>query len=732
MTTPFNFEQFKSLFPEFKNSVTPAQYQEYFKDFSQRYVLFMDTMRKRGNEMLEMTNDNHSTVLNFKYEKILLGTTFDRPINYWLAKVLPPEGVVTDDNKRPYVIQDPRAGQGPGIGGFKSDSEIGDALRHGSPVYFVGFNSKPVEGQTYEDVIKGQLKLYEKIDSLHPNSPKMCAIGNCAAGYLTMFNAMQRPDIFGPILIAGSPLSYWNGERGKNAMRYAGGMVGGSWINSLLGDLGGGKFDGTYLILNFDLLNPANFLWSKQYDLFANIDKEGERYLQFEKWWGDFIQFNTPEIRWLVDKLFIGNELTTGNLMTVDGIRLDPRNITSPIITFVSDGDNISPPAQSAGWIADLYKDTDEIISRGKTIVYCLNNKVGHLAIFTAAKVGKREHEVFVENMDSIDVLPPGLYELIIDTPEGEEIAGKLQSHYEPRTIDDIKALGWNSREDDRAFATVAKASEATSMLYDKFIHPWFNMFSNPQMAENLKTFRPLRLSYSLFAEKFNPFMSMFAKLAPQVEANRVEISNDNPLLEQQRKFADKITKQLEDFTNKRDKFKEHMFFNIWSNKWLQKYWGTDVGAPRYIPSETQFDRALLKIENQGLLNEAMTITDDIQAMVRLVIIVISNTGIISEYLVRELVKEVKEINPKILKKDLNQVIKMQTMVVRHDRELAIQSIKEYLEIKQNAHELFAYVQNIRDRLVNDDKIAIPEKIYETRDEILKKIGIDVSSLSKK
>ena len=59
-------------------------------------------------------------------------------------------------------------------------------------------------------------------------------------------------------MIAGS-LSYWNGERGRYPMRYAGGMVGGSWINSLLGDLGGGKFDGTYLVLNFDLLNPANF-----------------------------------------------------------------------------------------------------------------------------------------------------------------------------------------------------------------------------------------------------------------------------------------------------------------------------------------------------------------------------------------------------------------------------------------------------------------------------------------
>jgi hypothetical protein len=52
-----------------------------------------------------------------------------------------------------------------------------------------------------------------------------------------MFSAMQKPEIFGPVLIAGSPLSYWNGEHGRNPMRYSGGFVGGSWLISLLGDL---------------------------------------------------------------------------------------------------------------------------------------------------------------------------------------------------------------------------------------------------------------------------------------------------------------------------------------------------------------------------------------------------------------------------------------------------------------------------------------------------------------
>jgi len=45
------------------------------------------------------------------------------------------------------------------------------------------------------------------------------AIGNCQAGYQTLFVAMLRPDLFGPCLVAGSPMSYWQGAHGKNPMR---------------------------------------------------------------------------------------------------------------------------------------------------------------------------------------------------------------------------------------------------------------------------------------------------------------------------------------------------------------------------------------------------------------------------------------------------------------------------------------------------------------------------------
>ncbi len=75
-----------------------------------------------------------------------------RPVNYALVRIVPPEGVVVDPKRRPYVIIDPRAGHGPGIGGFKDDSQVGVALREGHPVYFVIFFRDPEPGQTLLDV----------------------------------------------------------------------------------------------------------------------------------------------------------------------------------------------------------------------------------------------------------------------------------------------------------------------------------------------------------------------------------------------------------------------------------------------------------------------------------------------------------------------------------------------------------------------------------------------------
>jgi len=148
---------------------------------------------------------------------------------------------------------------------MKHDSEIDVALANGHPCYFVGFLPDPVPGQTIEDVCRAEAAFVQKVGELHPGAEgKPCLVGNCQAGWQIMMMSAIRPDLVGPIILAGVPLSYWAGVHGKNPMRYLGGLLGGTWLTSLTGDLGNGIFDGSYCVENFENLNPANTLWKKK------------------------------------------------------------------------------------------------------------------------------------------------------------------------------------------------------------------------------------------------------------------------------------------------------------------------------------------------------------------------------------------------------------------------------------------------------------------------------------
>src|SRR5208337_4738337 len=508
---------------------------EYLVDAFQRSVLFLDLLRQRGNEEIEITSRPMATVLSFRHEVLMDSRSLPRPMNYTLSRIVPPSGIEIDPRKRPVVVVDPRAGQGPGVGGFKAESEIGDALNAGHPVYFIGFGATPEPGQQFLDVVEGQVRFFERVVELHPDAPRPFAIGNCQAGYQTLMVAILRPDLFGPCLVAGSPMSYWQGVHGKNPMRYSGGLLGGSWLTAMASDLGKGKIDGTALILNFDILNPANWLWGKQYEVYTHIDTDAARYLKFEKWWGDFIQLNGDELQFLVDNLFIGDRLTRNQLHSRNGTIFDLRTIASPIIVFTSMADNISPPPQTLGWILDLYRDVDDIRATGRTIVYCVSQEIGHLAIFVSAGVGAKEDEEFVQLIDVIDCLPPGLFEIVIaprpaNVPAAGFVTGDWIARFEARSLDDVRALGRNSPEDDRAFAAVARLSELNLSLYRTFLQPFVRALANQPTAGLAQTLNPPRLSYTIFADN-NPWMKGLRPLAAGVSAARRPVATDNPLL---------------------------------------------------------------------------------------------------------------------------------------------------------------------------------------------------------
>jgi hypothetical protein len=557
---------------------------EYFADAAQRSLMFWDVMRQRGNAYVAHLNDKVPHVLEYQPELVVDGRTLDRPVNYALVRIVPPAGVEIDMTRRPFVVIDPRAGHGPGIGGFKADSEIGMALKAGHPCYFVGFLPEPMPGQTIGDIARAEAVFLEKVIELHPHADgKPCVIGNCQAGWAVMILAALRPELFGPIIVAGSPLSYWAGVRGKNPMRYTGGLLGGSWLTALTSDLGAGKFDGAWLVQNFENMNPGNTLWTKQYNLYSKIDTEAPRYLDFERWWGGHVNLNAEEIQFIVDELFVGNKLAAGTIKTSDGTAVDLRNIRSPIVVFCSHGDNITPPQQALGWILDLYDDVDDIRSHGQTIVYTIHDTVGHLGIFVSGGVARKEHGEFASNIDLIDVLPPGLYEATFeakssDTASADLVSGDWVMRCEPRTLDDIRALGGNDAADERRFAAAARVSETNLALYRTFMQPWVRATVPCAAADAARRLHPLRLQYELFADG-NPWASMTAMGAEWARANRSPVAADNPFLAMQQGVSKQIVASLDAWRDISDRFGELMFLSVYGSPVVQAAVGIDPAA---------------------------------------------------------------------------------------------------------------------------------------------------------
>ncbi len=559
---------------------------EYMVDAAQRSVLFWDVMRQRGNQYHEHLAKVAPNVLSYAAELVIDGRTLERPVNYALARIVPPKGVEIDPTRRPFVVVDPRAGHGPGIGGFKADSEIGVALKAGHPCYFVGFLPEPVPGQTIEDIARAEAVFLEKVIALHPNADgKPCVIGNCQAGWAVMMLAAIRPELFGPIIVAGSPLSYWAGVRGKNPMRYSGGLLGGSWLTALTGDLGHGKFDGAWLVQNFENQNPANTLWTKQYNLYSKIDSEAPRYLGFERWWGGHVNLNAEEIQFIVDELFVGNKLAAGGIRTSDGTTIDLRNIRSPIVVFCSQGDNITPPQQALGWILDLYESVDDIRANGQTIVYTIHESVGHLGIFVSGGVARKEHGEFSSNIDLIDVLPPGLYEATFtaktdDAANPDLVTGDWIMRCEARTLDDIRALGSNDAADERRFATAARVSEINLALYRAFAQPAVRAMTSSPMAEWMRRLHPLRLQYEMFSDA-NPLMTAVETAAERVREERQPAAPDNPFRALQETVSDQIAANLDAWRDMTETFAERMFLAVYGSPVLQAAVGIDPADTR-------------------------------------------------------------------------------------------------------------------------------------------------------
>jgi pimeloyl-ACP methyl ester carboxylesterase len=686
-TTPFDFWRDAS---------------NYWLDFTQRSILYWDTLRQRGNNWIEHEKAGKPPLLDFDWEMIADARTFERAANYALVRILPPDGIKTDPERRPFVVIDPRAGHGPGIGGFKQDSQVGVALKARHPVYCVIFFPEPEPGQTLSDVSRAEAEFLRIVGERHPTTRKPVVIGNCQGGWASMLIGALEPDLVGPIVINGAPMSYWAGNDGENPMRYAGGMLGGTWPALLASDLGAGTFDGAYLVDNFEALNPANTYFDKYYNLFSKIDTEPDRFLEFERWWGGFFLMDRQEIKWIVENLFVGNNLADGDAEWSEGRAFDLRAIRSPIILFASLGDNITPPQQAFNWVADLYPTTEALKANGQVIVGLMHKSVGHLGIFVSGSVAKREHTQIVDLIEYIEHLPPGLYGMQIEEQETNGIV-RYDVMLTERRVEDLQILQKYGRKDERPFKVVENVSETLASTYETFVHPFVAPMVTPAAAKAARALNPQRAQRWAVSD-LNPFLWPLKGMADMVRAHRAPRDNEGPMAAVEHRVAAVTSASWDLYRDLRDASVENTFFRIYGSASIGIA-AEDKEADAEEPSD---------VRSAPLVKEALTHIEDgdrIAGMVRAALLLMkAGTGrrrLSAMKRARDLVG--KEIGLIDMPAEIARaIIREQSYIVDFEPVKALLALPKLLQTPEERRGLLDLLDRVEGRIeANDQQVTV-------------------------
>jgi len=551
--------------PDLSNAVTAPleSWTRYWADALWRSLATMDLLRQRADNMLDHEAAGMPPLLHFDAAPVADARDFASPCNYRLLRIT---RCGTDQLERhvrrdsaPVIVVDPRAGHGPGIGGFRRDSEVGMALLEGHPVYFVVFDPEPAEGQTMGSVVEALARFIDIVAERHRGRAPI-VYGNCQGGWAVALALSHCRREAGLAVLNGSPLSYWAGEADVNPMRLMGGLLGGVWPAHLAADLGHGRFDGAWLVQNFEALRPEG-VWKKYDQVFAHPGREQERFLEFERWWNGFYKLGREEILSIIRDLFIGNRVEQG-VVVVDGhCRADLSQVRTPLVIFCSYGDNITPPNQALAWLKTVYGSTEEMTRAGQRIVYLTHEHVGHLGIFVSADVARREHRAILHHAAVIQALLPGLYEMKLESAARPEDAA--HATFDPRRIEDLPFVPRPA-----AFERVDEVSRRLDGLYSKWLSPFMQQLGSPATARWLESWHPMRTSRLIWSERLVPAAASFPVLAWTIQTLGLsdEDRAGNPWYQAERSAADSVGRSIESWRHLRDRSAEMAFQNLYGS----------------------------------------------------------------------------------------------------------------------------------------------------------------------
>ena len=211
-----------------------------------------------------------------------------------------------------------------------------------------------------------------------------------------MMLAAIRPELFGPIIVAGSPLSYWAGVRGKNPDALQRRAARRQLADRLRKRSRPRKIRWRMAGAEFREPEPCQHPWTNDT---TYIPRSTPRRPAISASSAGGVGTSTSTRRKSSSSSTSCSSATTSppGVFKPRRHHRRPAQYSLAIVAFCSKGDNVTPPQQALGWILDLYESVDAIRSYGQTIVYTIHESVGHLGIFVSGGVAKKEHGEFFE-----------------------------------------------------------------------------------------------------------------------------------------------------------------------------------------------------------------------------------------------------------------------------------------------------------------------------------------------
>ena len=193
-----------------------------------------------------------------------------------------------------------------------------------------------------------------------------------------------------------------------------------------------------------------------------------------------------------------------------------------------------------------------------------LHDSVGHLGLFVGSEVARKEHDQLVTSLDVLENLPPGLYEMKVrlkdqtDALRWEDLEpGSYTVQFEHRTMDDLRALNPEGRDEEQLFSTVAKLSTIQTALYKSWVRPWLRPWIRRPFADAIAELHPLRWQRSAFADA-NGCVAPIAAAAQGVRLRRHPLPEDHPAKQWERAVSTWVESSLNLYRDWRDQSLVH------------------------------------------------------------------------------------------------------------------------------------------------------------------------------